>query len=191
MTGARFRVGANIGSVDDARAAAAYGADFAGLVRTEFLFLGRAEAPDVDEQVARVPQDRRVPRRDGESRCARSDVGGDKPLEFLPTPAEANPFLGVRGIRLSLAHPDLLRDQLLAMARLAHETPVSVMFPMISTLDELFAARRLLDDAIGRTGRGASARSSGRDDGRGARRRAEGRGVRPRTSTSSASAPTT
>jgi phosphocarrier protein FPr len=145
-------VGANIGSADDARSAAAFGADFAGLVRTEFLFLGRREAPDADEQLA-------VYRRIAESLEGKRitlrtlDVGGDKPLEFLPTTAEANPFLGVRGIRLSLAHPDLLAEQLTAVARLAHETPVSVMFPMISTLDELLAARRVLDDAIGRTGR--------------------------------------
>jgi phosphocarrier protein FPr len=145
-------VGANVGSVDDARAAAAQGADFAGLVRTEFLFLGRQDAPDVEEQFA-------VYRKIAESLDGRRitlrtlDVGGDKPLEFLPTPAEMNPFLGVRGIRLSLAHPDLLADQLLAMVRLAEQTPVSVMFPMISTLDELFAGRRLLDEAIARSGR--------------------------------------
>jgi phosphocarrier protein FPr len=121
-------------------------------VRTEFLFLGRQDAPDVEEQVA-------VYRKIAESLDGRRitlrtlDVGGDKPLEFLPAPAEMNPFLGVRGIRLSLTHPDLLADQLLAMLQVAHHTPVSVMFPMISTLDELFAARRLLDEAIGRTGR--------------------------------------
>ena len=85
------------------------------------------------------------------------DVGGDKPLEFLPSPAEMNPYLGVRGIRLSLAHPELLADQLLAMARLAQQTPVSVMFPMITTLDELFAARELLETAISRAGRGRPA----------------------------------
>jgi multiphosphoryl transfer protein len=121
-------------------------------VRTEFLFLGRPEAPDAEEQLG-------VYRKIGE--CLKGqritvrtlDVGGDKPPEFLPTTAEANPFLGIRGIRLSLAHPELLAEQLMAVARLAHETPVSVMFPMISTLDELFAARRLLDDAISRTGR--------------------------------------
>jgi phosphocarrier protein FPr len=150
--GVTVAVGANIGSVDDARAAAAQGADNAGLVRTEFLFLGRQDAPDVEEQFA-------VYRKIAESLDGRRitlrtlDVGGDKPLEFLPTPAEANPFLGVRGIRLSLAHPDLLADQLLAMVRLAEQTPVSVMFPMISTLDELFAGRRLLDEAIARSGR--------------------------------------
>ncbi|MBB5168238.1 phosphoenolpyruvate--protein phosphotransferase [Mycobacterium sp. AZCC_0083] len=150
--GVTVGVGANVGSVDDARAAAAQGADFAGLVRTEFLFLGRQDAPDVEEQFA-------VYRKIAESLDGRRitlrtlDVGGDKPLEFLPTAAELNPFLGVRGIRLSLAHPDLLADQLLAMVRLAEQTPVSVMFPMVSTLDELFAGRRLLDEAIAHSGR--------------------------------------
>jgi len=150
--GVTVAVGANIGSVDDARAAAAQGGDFAGLVRTEFLFLGRQDAPDVEEQFAVY---RKIAESlDGQRITLRTlDVGGDKPLEFLPAPAEMNPFLGVRGIRLSLAHPELLADQLLAMVRLAEQTPVSVMFPMISTLDELFAGRRLLDEAIARTGR--------------------------------------
>ena len=146
-------VGANVGSVDDARAAAANGADLAGLVRTEFLFLGRQDAPDVEEQFA-------VYRKIAESLEGRRitlrtlDVGGDKPLEFLPSPAETNPYLGVRGIRLSLAHPELLADQLLAMVRVAQQTPVSVLFPMIATLDELFAAHELLERAISRAGSG-------------------------------------
>jgi phosphocarrier protein FPr len=145
-------VGANVGSVDDARAGAANGADHAGLVRTEFLFLGRSDAPDVEEQVAVY---RKIAESlDGKRITLRTlDVGGDKPLEFQPSPAEVNPFLGVRGIRLSLAHPELLADQLLAMAMVAQQTPVSIMFPMISTLDEMRTARAMLDDAIGRTGR--------------------------------------
>jgi len=149
--GVTIAVGANVGSVDDARAATVHGADFAGLVRTEFLFLGRQDAPDVEEQIA-------VYRKIAESLEGRRitlrtlDVGGDKPLEFLQTPAEINPYLGVRGIRLSLAHPELLADQLLAMVRVAHDTPVSVMFPMIATLDELFAARELLETTISRAG---------------------------------------
>lgn len=149
--GVRIGVGANLGSVDDARAAAAHGADFAGLIRTEFLFLGRRQAPDTEEQLA-------VYRKIAESLEGRRitlrtlDVGGDKPLDFLPLPAEGNPYLGVRGVRMSLAHPDLFAEQLLAIATLARHTPVSVMFPMVATLDELFAARRLLDDALGRTG---------------------------------------
>ena len=91
--GITVAVGANVGSVDDARAAAAHGADLAGLVRTEFLFLGRQDAPDVEEQFA-------VYRKIAESLEGRRitlrtlDVGGDKPLDFLPSPAEMNPYLG-------------------------------------------------------------------------------------------------
>jgi phosphocarrier protein FPr len=149
--GVRIGVGANLGSVDDARAAAAHGADFAGLIRTEFLFLGRRQAPDTEEQlavyrkIAEALEGRRITLRT-------LDVGGDKPLDFLPLPAEANPYLGVRGLRMSLAHPELFTEQLLAIAQVARHTPVSVMFPMVSTLDELFAARRMLDDALARTG---------------------------------------
>jgi phosphocarrier protein FPr len=150
--GVTVQVGANLGSVDDARAAAAAGADYAGLIRTEFLFLGRPDAPDVEEQTAVY---RKIAEAMNGSRITLRtlDVGGDKPLEFLPSPAEMNPFLGVRGIRMSLHHPELLAGQLLAFARVAHQTPVSVMFPMVSTLDELFAARRMLDEAVAATGR--------------------------------------
>ena len=149
-------VGANIGSPADARAAARNGADLAGLVRTEFLFLGRTTAPDADEQLATYRQiadalgGRRVTFRT-------LDVGGDKPLPYLPVPAEANPFLGVRGIRHSLAHPALLAEQLLAIVRIARETPVSIMFPMVSVVAEVAGARRLLDEAIARDGGGPPA----------------------------------
>src|SRR4029078_10878357 len=131
----------------DARAAAVHGADFAGLVRTEFLFLGRQDAPDVEEQLA---VSRKISESlDGGRITLRTlYVGGDKPLEFLPTPAEMNPFLGIRGIRLSVAHPELFADQLVAMVRLAQQTPVSVMFPMITILDELLSARELLETVI-------------------------------------------
>lgn len=146
-------VGANVGSTEDALAAAAAGADLAGLVRTEFCFLGRTRAPDVDEQEAAY---RRIAEALGGRRVTLRtlDVGGDKPLDYLPMPAEANPFLGVRGLRLSLARPELLADQLLAIVRVAHDHPVDVMFPMVSTLDELLAARRLLDDAVKVAGQG-------------------------------------
>ena len=147
------KVGANLGSVADAQAALAGGADLAGLVRTEFLFLGRSRPPDVDEQekaylqLAEALGGRRLTLRT-------LDVGGDKPLDYIATPPEANPFLGVRGLRLSLARPELFADQLLAIVRVAHATPVSVMFPMVSTVDELFAARLALDEAVAREGRG-------------------------------------
>jgi phosphocarrier protein FPr len=149
-------VGANIGSVDDARAAARSGADLAGLVRTEFLFLGRTSPPGVDEQEAVY---REIASSLGGRRITLRtlDVGGDKPLGYLPTAAEANPFLGVRGIRLSLANPAVLADQLLAIVRVAHDLPVSVMFPMVSTMDEILRARGLLDDAVKLAGSGEPA----------------------------------
>jgi phosphocarrier protein FPr len=153
LDGAGVVVGANLGSLADAREAAANGADCAGLVRTEFLFLGRSTAPDVDEQVAAYRE--LAAAMEGRRLTLRTlDVGGDKPLAYLPQPAEANPFLGVRGLRLSLARPEMLADQLLAMVRVAHETPISVMFPMVTAVDEVAEARRLLDDAVQRGGLG-------------------------------------
>jgi phosphoenolpyruvate-protein phosphotransferase/dihydroxyacetone kinase phosphotransfer subunit len=151
--GVQILVGANISSIEDARDATASGADLIGLVRTEFLFLGRTQAPEVAEQesiyraLAEAAAGRRITVRT-------LDVGGDKPLAYLPQRVEANPFLGVRGVRFALQQPELLADQLLAMVRVAHDVPMSVMFPMVSTLDELIRARRILDEAIKRTGRG-------------------------------------
>ncbi len=108
VDGVPILVGANLGSRADAERARRCGADLAGLVRTEFLFLDRADAPDVDEQVAayRALADAL----DGRRITLRTlDVGGDKPLPYAPQPAEANPFLGVRGIRFALAQRTLLQ----------------------------------------------------------------------------------
>jgi phosphocarrier protein FPr len=154
--GTGILVAANVGSLEDAVAAMAAGADLIGLVRTEFLFLGRVAAPDVDEQEAGYRQLAEAVA--GRRLTLRTlDVGGDKPLDYLPrrsTDPEANPFLGVRGLRLALRQPDLLRTQLLAMVRVARDVPVSVMFPMVSTLDEFLTARRLLEDVIATSGPG-------------------------------------
>jgi phosphoenolpyruvate-protein phosphotransferase/dihydroxyacetone kinase phosphotransfer subunit len=146
-------VAANVGSVADARLAGENGADGSGLVRTEFVFLDRDTAPDAAEQEARY---RAIAAALGGRRITLRtlDVGGDKPLRYLPMPAEANPFLGLRGIRLVLARPELLAEQLLAVVRVAHDTPVDLMFPMVATLDELLAARRMLAEAGARVGRG-------------------------------------
>jgi phosphocarrier protein FPr len=151
--GVPITVGANVGSPADARAAATHGADDAGLVRTEFLFLDRDAAPGPGEQeavyreIAGALDGRRITFRT-------LDVGGDKPLRYVPTAAEENPFLGVRGLRHSLEHPALLADQLLAIVRVAHDAPVNIMFPMVSTVDEVIRARAMLDDAIARAGGG-------------------------------------
>jgi phosphotransferase system enzyme I (PtsP) len=76
------------------------------------------------------------------------DVGGDKPLPYLPGPTEDNPFLGLRGLRHSLAHPALFAEQLLAIVRVAHEVPVSVMFPMVSEPWEFDEAKALFEDQV-------------------------------------------
>jgi phosphocarrier protein FPr len=74
------------------------------------------------------------------------DVGGDKPLPYVPMDDEANPFLGVRGLRLGLARPELLRTQLRAAYRVAADHDLRVMFPMVTTIEELRAARALADE---------------------------------------------
>ena len=145
--GAIIEVAANIGSASEASKAVRAGADGVGLLRTEFLFLGRSEMPSEDEQrevylaIARALEGRPLTVRT-------LDVGADKPLTYLHLPTEANPFLGVRGIRLSLAERDLLTTQLRALARVALAHPVRVMFPMVANLDEFMSARSVLQEAL-------------------------------------------
>jgi phosphocarrier protein FPr len=86
------------------------------------------------------------------------DIGGDKPVRYLPVPAEENPYLGLRGLRFGLAHPELLREQLAAICSVAKDRPVSVMFPMVATVAELRDARRLLVEAAGPDGLPAALR---------------------------------
>src|SRR4051794_27242248 len=155
--GVPIEVAANLGSVADAVSAARVGADSAGLIRTEFLFLGRAEPPSVDEQerdylaMAEAFRGRPITIRT-------LDVGGDKSLPYVQQAAEANPYLGRRGIRLSLARTDLLADQLTAICRVARVAPVNVMFPMVTNVDELLRARALLDEVAGADGLPSSLR---------------------------------
>ena len=146
--GRRIEVFANVGSAAEARVAVEHGAEGVGLLRTEFLFLDRATAPDEEEQVEALTAIARALQ--GRPLIVRTlDAGADKPLPFLQLQAEDNPFLGVRGIRLSLARPELLRTQLRAILRVAADHPVKVMFPMVAMLDELLAARALLDELGG------------------------------------------
>ena len=127
-------------------AAVAGGADGVGLLRTEFLFLGAAVMPGEDEQAAAY--EAIAAALDGRPLTIRTlDAGADKPLPYLPLPPENNPFLGVRGLRLSLLHPDQLRCQLRAVLRVAAAHPVRVMFPMVAEADELRQALLLLDEA--------------------------------------------
>ncbi len=139
-------VEANVGRPGEADAAVSAGADGVGLLRTEFLFLDAVELPDEDEQVAAYEAVAAALR--GRPLTIRTlDAGADKPLPALPTAPERNPFLGVRGLRLSLLHPDQLRCQLRAALRTAAAYPVRVMFPMVAEADELRRARAVLEEA--------------------------------------------
>jgi phosphoenolpyruvate-protein phosphotransferase/dihydroxyacetone kinase phosphotransfer subunit len=151
--GTRIEVLANLGDPGEARIAVALGAEGVGLLRTEFLYLERTELPGEAEQVATLREiARALERRPLVVRTL--DAGADKPLPALRTGPEANPFLGVRGVRLSLAEPELLLTQLRAVLRVAAEFPqqLRVMVPMVSVLDEVLAVRQLLERARGELG---------------------------------------
>ena len=148
--GHRVEVAANIGSEQDLRSAADAGAEGAGLVRTEFLYLDRERAPDIDEQAAFIEQTLRT--FPGQRVVVRTlDVGADKPLPFVARDEEPNPALGLRGIRLSLAQQTLFRDQLRALLA-ARDTVgddggrLAIMFPLVSLPAELSEARRHLEE---------------------------------------------
>jgi phosphoenolpyruvate-protein phosphotransferase len=145
VDGSRIEVAANVGGEKDAVDGMALGADGVGLLRSEFLFLERTSAPDEDEQYAAYTAV--IKAFAGEPRIVirTLDVGGDKPLAYLPMPREENPFLGIRGIRLAEGHVELLRTQLRAILRASVHGQVHVMFPMVTTLDEWTRARALLE----------------------------------------------
>ena len=121
--------------------------DGVGLVRTELLFHGERALPDEERQYAVY---RRIAAwAQGRPVTIRTlDAGGDKPIAGLTVPAETNPFLGVRGLRLSFAHPEVFRTQLRALARAALEGEIKVMLPMVTLPRELTAARAMLEAEI-------------------------------------------
>jgi hypothetical protein len=113
--GHQIEVGANIGGVKDASQVAELGGDGVGLLRSEFLFMERSAAPSEDEQFAEYKAIALAIGADRSLIIRTLDVGGDKPLAYLPIPKEDNPFLGERGIRVGLDRPEVLRTQLRAL----------------------------------------------------------------------------
>jgi phosphoenolpyruvate-protein phosphotransferase len=144
--GVRIEVFGNVGSLNDAQAAAANGAEGSGLLRTEFLFLERETPPDEDEQARQYQAIASA--LDGRPLIIRTlDVGGDKAAPYLPIPTEENPALGLRGVRVSLWRPHLLKTQLRAILRVKPLGQCKIMVPMIASLDELRAVRAVLEEA--------------------------------------------
>lgn len=146
MDGRRIEVVANIGRSDEAMPALQAGAEGVGLLRTEFLYLERSSAPSEEEQneayrsILDCMGDRRV--------IVRTlDVGGDKDLPYMELSPEDNPCLGLRALRLFLKNPDLMDAQLRSLLRASHGHDVHIMFPMVSTLAELRAAKKSVEAA--------------------------------------------
>jgi phosphoenolpyruvate-protein phosphotransferase/dihydroxyacetone kinase phosphotransfer subunit len=156
VNGRRIHLLANIAGEAEAEAARQWGAEGVGLLRTEFLFADAAELPDEDEQRRRYVQIFRAfggdaPDQAGPVVVRTLDAGADKPMSALnsildPT-VEANPALGLRGIRIHLAHQTLLEQQFSALLLAASDTGIQlhIMFPMISTVEELQMARSVFD----------------------------------------------
>lgn len=140
--GQQLTISANIGSSNDIPAAVNNGADEIGLFRTEFLYMKSEHLPTEEEQF-RAYQDA-VESLGGKALVVRTlDIGGDKPLTFMPLPHELNPFLGYRAIRISLDRPSMFRTQLRALIRASQFGQINIMFPMITTLEELRSAKRI------------------------------------------------
>jgi len=150
--GTRMEVVANIGGLDDAKQAVEVGAEGVGLLRSEFLFLGRTSAPTEDEQTETYASIAKALGPDRPLIIRTLDVGGDKPLPYLPIPHEENPFLGERGVRVGLNRPEILRTQLRAILRASQYGKLLVMFPMIATLDEWRAAKGMFEEERERLG---------------------------------------
>ncbi|WP_073522826.1 phosphoenolpyruvate--protein phosphotransferase [Pseudomonas fluorescens] len=143
--GVTIEVAANVASSSEAQLALANGADGVGLLRTEFLFVDRRTAPDEQEQ--RQAYQAVLDAMGDKSVIIRTiDVGGDKQLDYLPLPVEANPVLGLRGIRMAQVRPELLDQQLCALLQVSPLTRCRILLPMVSEVDELLHIRQRLDE---------------------------------------------
>ncbi|UCH78340.1 MAG: phosphoenolpyruvate--protein phosphotransferase [Candidatus Coatesbacteria bacterium] len=143
VDGYRVELSANIEVLPELEAIRRHGCDGVGLYRTEFLFLHRRDLPSEEEQLEAY---RQVAEASLPHSCIirTIDLGGDKFLSLPEMPRELNPFLGLRAIRFCLARPDIFRTQLRALLRATAYGRVKIMFPMISDVEELLAAKEIL-----------------------------------------------
>jgi len=143
--GKRIEVVANIGNVDGAKSAVENGAEGVGLLRTEFLYLERTKLPTEEEQF-QVYRDILDVFGDMPVILRTLDVGGDKEIPYMGLEVESNSFLGQRALRLCLVRPDIFKPQLRAALRASAGYNLKIMFPMVATVSEVRAARKVLDE---------------------------------------------
>ena len=143
--GVHVELAANIGTPDDLVGVKNNGAEGIGLYRTEFLYMGRDQMPSEDEQFEAYKTV--LSAMEGKRVVVRTlDIGGDKELPYLNLPKEMNPFLGYRAIRLCLDQQDIFRTQLRALLRASEFGKLSIMFPMIATINEFRSAKAILEE---------------------------------------------
>ncbi|CQR55287.1 phosphoenolpyruvate--protein phosphotransferase [Paenibacillus riograndensis] len=143
--GVQLRLAGNISSVKELDMALKYGAQGVGLFRTEFLYMDRSSFPTEEEQFEVY---KLVAEKVGnETVVIRTlDIGGDKHLDYFQLPDEQNPFLGYRAIRISLDRKDMFKTQMTAILRASHYGNIKMMFPMISSVEEVQAAKAVLNE---------------------------------------------
>ena len=144
--GHHVEVTANVGSLQEVEQSLTLGGEGVGLLRSEFLYLERNRAPSAEEQADTYSAIARALGTERNLVVRTLDVGGDKPLAYVPMDSETNPFLGLRGIRLCLERPELLREQLRAILASAGLARLHIMLPMVSLLSELHLARKMLEE---------------------------------------------
>jgi phosphoenolpyruvate-protein phosphotransferase (PTS system enzyme I) len=144
LDGVQVVVEANLGTSEDVALALDSGADGVGLLRIEQLYLGR-DLPPTQQDLLDALRTITRPFRGKPLTIRLLDIGGDKPLSFLTLPAEANPALGQRGVRLLLEYPHLAQTQIDALLRLAQEQPIRVLVPMVTLEEDIQAMRALFD----------------------------------------------
>ncbi|WP_025773612.1 phosphoenolpyruvate--protein phosphotransferase [Neomoorella thermoacetica] len=144
--GHEIEVATNLRNFEEAELALAYGAEGVGLFRTEFLYMNRQEPPGEEEQFL-IYRDVLLALKDKPVIVRTLDIGGDKHLPYLEQDKEDNPFLGLRGIRLCLKHKKLFKTQLKALLRASSYGNLKLMFPMVTTLEEIREAKTLLEEA--------------------------------------------
>ncbi|MCY9760470.1 phosphoenolpyruvate--protein phosphotransferase [Paenibacillus alvei] len=140
------QLGANISSTRELNIADQNGAEGVGLFRTEFMYMDRSYPPSEAEQFT-VYLEAAEHCKEKSVIIRTLDVGGDKPMDYLNLPEEDNPFLGYRAIRICLDRQDLFKTQLRAILRASAHGPIMVMFPMITSVNEVQAAKSILEDA--------------------------------------------
>jgi len=143
--GRKVDIWGNIGSPNDVDAVIASGATGIGLYRTEFLFMNSDHFPTEEEQYEAYKVV--VQKMQGKPVTIRTmDIGGDKELPYLDLPKEMNPFLGYRAIRISLENKDMFKTQLKAILRASHYGQIKIMYPMISSVNEIRKANEILEE---------------------------------------------